>query len=93
MKNSGVSIFDNTRKGLKSNLVVIVVLVLKSKGLYFQISKLLVNRNHVQLRKVTKPGDLCVLQFLRFRCHFNRNLVCLLLIVGIAFTSYESAKW
>ena len=35
MKNSGVSIFDNTRKNFKSNLVLVVVLVLESKGLYF----------------------------------------------------------
>lgn len=73
MKNSGVSIFDNMRKNFKSNLVVIVALVLESKGLYLSISKFLVNRNHVQLRKVTQPSDLCVLQFLRFRCHLNRT--------------------
>ena len=35
MKNSGVSIFDNTRKIFKSNLVLVVGLVLESKGLYF----------------------------------------------------------
>ena len=57
------------------------------------MSKLLLNRNRVQLRKVTQPGDLCVLQFLRFRCYVNRNLVCLRLIVGIVITSHELGKW
>ena len=33
MKNSGVSIFDNTRKNFKSNLVLVVAVVLESKGL------------------------------------------------------------
>ena len=32
MKLSGVSIFENTRKSLKSNLVLLVVLVLESKA-------------------------------------------------------------
>ena len=33
MKNSEVSIFDNTRKNFKSNLILVVVLVLESEGL------------------------------------------------------------
>ena len=36
MMNSGVSVFDNTRKDLQSNLAVVVgVLVLESKGVYY----------------------------------------------------------
>ena len=30
--------FDNTRKNLKSNLVLVIVLVLESKGLYWAIA-------------------------------------------------------
>ena len=34
MKNSGFLFFDNTRKNFKSDLVLVVGLVLESKGLY-----------------------------------------------------------
>ena len=37
VKSSGVSIFDNTRKNFKSILVVVVVLVLESKGLFSEV--------------------------------------------------------
>ena len=33
LKNSGCLVFDNTRKNFKSNLVLVVVLVLESKAL------------------------------------------------------------
>ena len=37
MKLSGSLYFENTRKSFKSNLVLVVVLVLESKGLYYMV--------------------------------------------------------
>ena len=34
MKNGKMKLSDDTRKNLKSNLVLVVVLVVESKGLY-----------------------------------------------------------
>ena len=39
MKLSGVSFFENTQKNFKLNLVLGLVLLLKSKALYSQIIK------------------------------------------------------
>ena len=46
MKLSGRLLFENTRKNFKLNLVVVVVLVIESKGLYF-LSSLLLQWNSV----------------------------------------------
>ena len=46
MKLSGRLLFENTRKNFKLNLVVVVVLVIESKCLYF-LSSLLLQWNSV----------------------------------------------
>ena len=46
MKLSGRLLFENTRKKFNLNLVVVVVLVIESKGLYF-LSSLLLRWNSV----------------------------------------------
>ena len=46
MKLAGRLLFENTRKKIKLNLVVVVVLVIESKGLYF-LSSLLLQGNSV----------------------------------------------
>ena len=46
MKLAGRLLFENTRKKFKLNLVVVVVLVIESKGLYF-LSSLLLEGNSV----------------------------------------------
>ena len=46
MKLAGRLLFENTRKKFKLNLVVVVVLVIESKGLYF-LSSLLLQGNSV----------------------------------------------
>ena len=45
----GVYFFDNTRKNFKSNLVLVVVLVLESKGLYWPFRRCVGNWGEFQI--------------------------------------------
>ena len=49
MKNSGVSIFYNTQKNFRSNLVLVLVLVLESKVLYWPFRSFVGNWGEFQV--------------------------------------------